>query len=244
MLNIYICDDIPEQSENIRQIITTLIELKDWDISLHGCFSTPESLLASMKSDTIPGLYFLDIELHSSMNGLQLAQEIRQKDSDGFLVFVTTHDEYATATFQYQLEALDFIIKDSPTPLRDSLKRVLNTAYTRYLSRLPLRSELFSFKSGKQIHILNKNDILYAESIPQTHQTRVHTTTAQLTGYESLGELIKRLNDTFVFCHRSYIVNMQHVISIDYKQRTLVLDSGITLPVSIQQLRKLLKQFT
>lgn len=239
MLSIYICDDIPEQAENIRQVVDTLTILKDWDISIQGTYSAPEELLASLKTEGMPGLYFLDIELHASMDGLQLAQQIRQKDPDGFLVFVTTHDEYIAATFQYQLEALDFIIKDSEITLTDSLKRVLDTAYSRYLSRLPFRPELFSFKSGSRVHLFEMNDILYAESVSETHQTRIYTTTAQLAGTETLKELYQRLDDSFLFCHRSYIVNMNHVTSIDRKTKKLTLNSGKELPVSVRQIGSL-----
>lgn len=241
MLHIYICDDIPEQADNIQTIISDLIMFKNWDVRLHSAFYTPEHLLSAISSSSIPGLYLLDIELHASMDGLQLAQKIRALDPSGFIVFITTHDECISVTFQYHLEVLDYVIKDSETPLKDSLKDILNSAYNRYMSRVPHQPNLLSFKSGSQIHIVNMTDILYIESIADTHQTRIHTMQEQISGFEPLKNLLHQLNDSFFLCHRSYIVNLQHIAHIDTKKRTLTLDSGTSLPASVRQFSKLAK---
>ena len=90
MLHIYICDDIVEQANNIQKIISNLIVLKDWDIIIKGTFHSPSELLSAIERRSVPGLYFLDIELNAEINGLQLAQRIRDYDPDGFIVFITT----------------------------------------------------------------------------------------------------------------------------------------------------------
>ena len=59
-------------------------------------------------------IYFLDLEINNhSRKGLEIAQLIRQKDSYGTIVFVTTHSELAPKTFAYKVSALDFIEKTS-----------------------------------------------------------------------------------------------------------------------------------
>lgn len=243
MLHIYICDDILEQAANVQKIVSDLILFKDWDISLNGTFQDPEYLLKSITPQTIPGLYLLDIELHASMDGLQLAQKIRALDPNGFIVFITTHDEYISATFQQHLEVLDYIIKDSGLPIKESLKDILISAYKRYMSRVPHQTNLLSFKSGNQIHIVNMDDILYIESIADTHQTRIHTAQEQLAGFEPLKNMLDQLNDQFFPCHRSYIVNLAHIASIDSKKRYVTLDTGTRIPVSVRQLAKMIQLY-
>lgn len=241
MLHIYICDDIVEQANNIQKIISNLIVLKDWDIIIKGTFHSPSELLSAIERRSVPGLYFLDIELNAEINGLQLAQRIRDYDPDGFIVFITTHDECITSTFHYHLEALDFIIKDTDTTLTESIKQVLNSAYKKYLKRLPNRPDFFSYKSGAHLHLLKLEDIMYIEALPELHQTRVYTADTQISGFETLKSLLTRLSNSFMLCHRSYIVNLNQIAEIDIKNRQLYLKSGKTLPVSVRQLPKILQ---
>ena len=50
------------------------------------------------------------------MNGVALAQRIRQIQPCCFIVFITSHSEMSLRTFQYKAEALDFIVKDIAEP--------------------------------------------------------------------------------------------------------------------------------
>ena len=43
--------------------------------------------------------------------GLDIAKEIRKKDPNATIVFVTTHSEFMPVTFKYRVAALDFIDK-------------------------------------------------------------------------------------------------------------------------------------
>ncbi len=65
MLNIYICDDVNEELHNIKQLISDLTLLKDWNIEIAEVFSSPVQLLSALTPKKIPGLYLLDIELHA-----------------------------------------------------------------------------------------------------------------------------------------------------------------------------------
>ncbi len=78
----------------------------------------PEELIEQLKKSENTGLYFLDIDLKSSKNGLMLAKEIREYDPRGFIVFITSHSEMSFITFQYKVEALDFILKNDPHQLQ------------------------------------------------------------------------------------------------------------------------------
>ena len=45
------------------------------------------------------------------MNGLELARKLREKNSDDYLVFITSKDDLAYKVFEYQLDVLDYIMK-------------------------------------------------------------------------------------------------------------------------------------
>ncbi|MFR6242645.1 MAG: hypothetical protein ACLUJ1_14485 [Mediterraneibacter faecis] len=59
------------------------------------------------------------------MTGLILAQELRKIQPRCFIIFITSHSEMSILTFQYKVEALDFIIKDSSENIRKRIHECL-----------------------------------------------------------------------------------------------------------------------
>ena len=51
------------------------------------------------------GIYFLDVDLKSDINGIKLGSKIREKDTRGFIIFTTTHLEMSYFAFKYKVEA-------------------------------------------------------------------------------------------------------------------------------------------
>lgn len=61
--------------------------------------------------------------------GLIIAEKIRQKDAIGQISFVTTHLEFAPITYEYKVNAHDFIDKMMPqVNLIQKCKKILTTA--------------------------------------------------------------------------------------------------------------------
>ena len=51
--------------------------------------SNPYELLDTIENKDYTGIYFLDIDLNSNINGIDLAKKIRCYDPRGFIIFVT-----------------------------------------------------------------------------------------------------------------------------------------------------------
>lgn len=83
-----------------------------------------KNIRTSKKSENT-GAFFLDICLQSEMTGLILAQELRKIQPRCFIIFITSHSEMSILTFQYKVEALDFIIKDSSENIRKRIHECL-----------------------------------------------------------------------------------------------------------------------
>ena len=96
--------------------------------------SDPHMILKELLTSKNTGLFFLDIDLKSNMNGLALAQRIRQIQPRCFIVFITSHSEMSFLTFQYKVEALDFIIKDTTEHIKTKIRECLLDANNKYTS--------------------------------------------------------------------------------------------------------------
>ncbi len=67
-------------------------------------------------------LYFLDVELkHKKYDGFLLGKEIREIDPHGTMIYITSFGNLAYKTFQYPLGAFDYITKDTPEKVSESL---------------------------------------------------------------------------------------------------------------------------
>ena len=117
MIPVYICDDELPIRKNLEQIVSNQILILDSDMGPVQTLDDPEKLLEMQKQDSVPAIYFLDIDFPGKMSGLELAQKLRQYDPRGFIVFITAHNDLAFETFRLRLEALDYIVKGDRTAM-------------------------------------------------------------------------------------------------------------------------------
>lgn len=85
MLDIFVCEDNAIQRRTIVQIIQNTVLLEELDMQIVLDAGDPYVLLEKVKASQNTGIYFLDIDLNSSMNGMKLAQQIRLFDPRGFI---------------------------------------------------------------------------------------------------------------------------------------------------------------
>ena len=132
MLNIFVCEDDTVQRKSIVQIIKNTVLIEELDMQLILDTPNPYELLETVKTSQNTGIYFLDIDLKCDMNGMKLAQQIRLYDPRCFIIFVTSHSELSYMTFQYRVEAMDFVLKDNPAEAKVKIRECLLNALERY----------------------------------------------------------------------------------------------------------------
>lgn len=241
MIHIYLCEDDERQLKHWKDIIDKYLLMNPTESLLHCAVSDPRELLSVRKKSTITGLYFLDIDLNTYTNGLELAQEIRKFDPRGYIVFITTHSEMAVLTFRYKVEAMDFIIKDTPETLPEQICSCIKNAEYNNRNQLNSTNRLLPVKIDKASMVLDQNDIIAITTSNDYHKITIHTKSGirQISG--SLKELNSILNSTFCQCNRSTIINLKHVCRYLRDEATLVMDNKETYSVSIRMLGKVQK---
>ena len=76
MTEIYLCDNELIWLEQMEQAISDFIISSDWALAIACRASAPQELLNQlMQHRTSGGIYFLDINLRSEMNGITLGAE-------------------------------------------------------------------------------------------------------------------------------------------------------------------------
>jgi len=243
MLEIFICEDQKKQREDITEFIKNYIMIEKLDMKVTLSTAKPESVLDYVKSNTVTGLYFLDVELKAEMTGIELASYIRKYDKRGVIVFITAHPQYVSITFEYGVEAMDYITKGNLDVMKNKIIKCIHLANDRLLVGDEERS-IFQIKSGERLISEPYDKIMFFEiSEKQKNKITMHATTRQVEFYSSLSE-IEKLSIKFFPCHRSCLVNIDNIVDINVKNREIKMSNGQTCEASTRGIKSLLKVWT
>lgn len=226
MAEIYLCDDEPAWIEQMEQAVSNFIVDSDWTLEVVCRATLPGDLLDCLaQNETLGGIYFLDIDLKSEINGIELGAKIRESDPEAVLIFVTTHDELVMDTFRLKLQATDYIIKDSGS-LRSQIGEALRAVESRYdRSARRLSSPRIRLDAGGSCHFILKDDIYFVESEKNMHKLFVHLRSEMFTVSITLKDMAKLLGDDFIFCRRGCLVNPLHIIEMNRDTMEIVFDN-------------------
>ena len=165
----------------------------------------------------------------------------RAQDPQSKIVFITTHSELALLVFKYQIEALDFIIKDAPEALAPRIERVLQVAQDRFAATATDVNDYIEIKVGPNLRTIKVDKILFFESSANAHKLILHLDDGQVEFYGLLKE-VPALNTAFYKCHKSYVVNLNKITGLNKALRTLTLTDGETILCSLTASRYLVKK--
>ena len=219
MLHIYICDDENHILSQLRDDIEKKLVIENYDMQIVCGTTGPHILLTALADDPQKrNIYFLDVELkNSEYDGFLLGKEIRRTDPHGTLVYITSYQDLAYRTFQYHLEAFDYIIKD-PVKQKDSIDHCLESLYLRLQQEQQNDpEEIYSVRTGDTVRHIPVSSILYFETSSKAHHVVLHTADSMMDFVGNLNEIAARMGDTFIRTHRSYLVAADKITEIDLK---------------------------
>lgn len=192
-------------------------------------------------NNTKPDLLFLDIDL-GTLSGFDLLEKV---ECNFQIIFVTAFDEYAIRAFE--VNALDYLLKPvNPLRLKDSIARLGNPhAETKQLFLKPFDKLLI--KSMKASWFITVSSI---ESIEANGDYTIVRSASGKKGivHQTIAKWVSRLpSEMFIQVHRSFIVNTDHIESLNRRDNGLIeiitKHNKKTIPVSRNFSRKFLSRY-
>ncbi len=150
-------------------------------------------------------LIFMDIEL-GAVNGMEVAEQIRKRDGEVVIIFVTNMPQYAMRG--YAVEAMDYVLK--PLSYYAFAQRM-----DRALERMRRRGRQYiTVSTGKgSLQKLEVGEIRYVEV--QEHTLIYHMGGEKLAVSGSMRETERKLEGKGFFrCNKGYLVNLDFVDGI------------------------------
>ena len=216
MLRFAVCDDETYMREELAARITGYMDGRGYGCQV-DVFPGGRGLLESREPFD---MVFLDIQM-PGQDGMETARLLRERGYEGLLVFITVLEEYVFRSFEVQ--PFDYLLKPVE---EEKLHRTMDRAVQKLQERSP-RSLLVQM--GTIRRILPFSEILYCEVIGR--KIYLHRQGGEiLEFYQRLDRLEQQLDARFFRCHRSYLVNLEHVCG--YQGGQVQLTDGGRIPVS------------
>lgn len=221
-----IIDDEPLAVELLRDFVQKVDSLE-----LVSTFNNAIDAVAFINQNNID-LIFLDIQM-PHFSGIDFLNTIEKKP---LVIFTTAYSDYAVEGFN--LGAVDYLVK--PIPFHRFLKSVVRAqqisnpsapvqAISENISTPEVEQDFMFVRAEYENVKMNFSDILFIEGLKD--YVKIYTTDNKFT--LTLISLIKLENllssKGFSRIHRSYIINIKHVKSI---QKNKVLISDKRIPIS------------
>lgn len=216
MINIAICDDEQVILNSIQKLVTDFFHSRNIEIKVF-LFSSGEEILGIGKDIDI---LFLDIQM-KQLNGIETARKIRSKGYKGFLIFITVLKEMVFQSFEVQ--PFDYLLK----PIKyDNFQKTMERLM---LSMKSADKENLLIQRGSESSIVSFGEIVFCEIIDR--KVYLHLKSAEVIDYyDRIDNLEKKLDNRFFRCHRSYLINLQYLIS--YKNGFAHMVENHQIPVS------------
>ena len=219
MIGAAICDDEKTMLDRLRGHIMSVCERQSIEISVEKFTSGSELFNAHKKHPF--DVVFLDIDM-PEINGFDIAESINNGEK-ALIVFVTTHDELVYSSLKFR--PFRFIRKSH---FESELPEALNAVNAEISKRNAGRKFPLKTKTGEVF--LDIGNIEYIEIYG--HTLRVSVLGGEfLECYGSLSSLEEQLAAfDFVRVHKSYLVNLKYIFSIEKTQ--VILDDKTSIPLS------------
>ena len=228
MVNVIIVEDDPQDQAKLTDCLHHMEAEQGERFSLQ-CYSDPVQFLSEYHGGC--DLIFLDIEL-PNINGVEAARQLREKDPDVLLVFVTNMEQFAVNG--YEVDAIDFVVNPINLYRFSSMMRKA----LRLLSRRGEKEVVL--QSSGSITRLKVSQIYYIEI--RDHLLLYHTDQGRLESWGKLSEAEQDLAPYhFARCSSSYLVNLRHVISVDGGNVNV---AGTQIPISLRRRKAFLASVT
>lgn len=230
-MRICFCDDEASTRSQFERMAAAWEEQRGEAAELQ-LYNSAEQLLFEVGQPEAQELVFdlilLDIQM-GGMDGITLARQLRAQDKRVTLAFLTAAREYVFEG--YEVQAVRYLLK----PMQQE----------KVFELLDLARQNLQEQPSLILNCADEKKKLYLSQIAaieaQGHYLIFHTTTGQLQQKASLSSLAGHLGDSFVMSHRSFYVNLAHLLRISRTECTL--DTGLTVPVSRGAYKNLNEQF-
>ena len=212
-MNIVVLDDDKEIVNIVGKYLVDLGVNKN-NLFLFTSVNELETNFVSKRVDIL----FIDINL-GVINGIDYVKKNRKIFRNTKIIYITAFDDFIEDTFE--TEFIYFLRK----PLtKDKINKAFNKAIN--MNKKSNKYLFISNQKGKRKICIK--DIIYIESSGRIINIYLKNETISI--YKKISEIESELCDSFIRCHKSFIINLDKIKS--YSVVKVLLDNDVVIPIS------------
>lgn len=179
-----------------------------------------------LKEDPRLHLACLDITMRDAVNS---AKEIRARSDETYMILVADMSIPPTVYMRPSIGAESLLLRPLDiTQIREVLSEAVGTYAKRFLNADDRK--VFVLENRGSRELIEYDRISYFES--REKKLFCSTGDEEFAFYGTLDQLEEQLNDAFIRCHRSFLVNRSKIERVFLSRSCLELEGGIEIPLS------------
>lgn len=231
-MTIAIVDDFEPDQRSIADYTERFLKEKDVPPPQFFFYFSGEAFVSALSSHFFD-FVLLDCRM-DGMDGLETAKELRRKDKDAALIFITSCEDYAVDG--YLVDACGYLVKPYTY---DDFSRVFEAAFHRF----PRRWEMIVLFDGSSKRWIPTEDIVYCDI--HGHYSQIHFRSRQILRvrmtFSDLAALVAPYPQ-FLECYRGCIINMARVKRTE--EMNFLMDTGERVPFRKKEQRAILQKYS
>ena len=218
----------PNRSELtvVASVMTFLLQRRG-EADIPGCHGTSAQLSACLENPAGIRLLVCDV---TSAGVLPVLEQMRHSNTEMKLVLIADSTVSPVRYIRPSILPTALLWRPlQPETIRDVLREVLDTIPEENSDNSALE-QCFNLEIRGEIRRVSYRDILYFEACNK--RLNLHTCRREIPFQGTLEKLSEELPEQFIRVHKSYIVNRSAITQIQFAQNLVILEGGISVPVS------------
>lgn len=231
MIKFIVIEDDKNIQNKVKNIIRTLTFEKEEEIKIKQFTKYNSELALEINNLVERKIYIIDIELADNHSGIQIAKQIREKDWESEIIFMTSHDKMFETVYRSVYEVFDFIEKfhDFESRLKNDIKLILDKNFD---------NKMFIYHGRNvDLHLYYK-EILYIYRDTEDRKIVIVTTQNKFSVNLGIQETMDKLDSRFKIVHRACIANTDRVKKYNWSEKYFILDNGLKVDMLSKKYRK------
>lgn len=229
MINILVLEDQKDSREALCKMIASYNRENEVEIDSAATYEEAEKLLNNKK--TYNGFFIdinLDIENENDQSGIEFARLLRKNRKYEFtpVIMVTSIASLEMTSFR-EIHCYQYIVKPYD-------RKTVEDVIQKIVMHDKIAEEKYIIVKKNGINYKIKCDaIQYVQAITRGVQIKLTKETVKVP-YLTIKEFMKKVDpEDFIQCHRMYVVNRKHIVSIDVVNRMIELEDKNMVEIGV-----------
>lgn len=219
MLNIVICDDNKTYLQAAVSVVQNYFDKLKRSVHIYKFTNEYEMRTWYDNFDEEINILVLDICIDENSNGIDIAKRAHAVNSSTKIIYMTAFLEQAADICETDFTYFVYKRSDWIEKLEKALEKAIVQIGNDDKRTLAIGSKTIYFDEIICLEAQKKNTVFYLDGKDD------------LTVSKGISSFSSSLPNNFYACHRSYIVNLDKIESLDRSDKSIKLTNGIIIPI-------------